>query len=205
MSVVDLPVLAAVWRRAARRRRNVMTKKTLAPPQVPGMTPKAGYHHGDLRAHLIAALRSLVEPHGPDGFSLAEAARRAGVRAAAPYKPVKDRDESSRGVESEALDRLRAGMEAGAAAHPSGGPAHCLDAVVLRPRPFLPDHRPEEQGRDRPDRRPGPSDGVEPRDHRCGQPGLTRGHIRSVWSPPGAEGRPPRAAAGAYPILGFLP
>lgn len=90
------------------------------------ITPKAGYHHGDLRAQLIAAVRDLVETHGPDGFSVAEAARRAGVSSAAPYKHFKDRHEILRGVVSEAMDRLRAAMEAGAAAHPKGS----LEAVA---------------------------------------------------------------------------
>ena len=90
------------------------------------VTPKVAYHHGDLRAQLIAAVRELVEAHGPDGFSVAEAARRAGVSSAAPYKHFKDRPEILRGVVSEAMDRLRAAMEAGAAAHPVGS----LDAVA---------------------------------------------------------------------------
>jgi len=90
------------------------------------VTPKAAYHHGDLRAQLIAAVRDLVETHGPDGFSVAEAARRAGVSSAAPYKHFKDRPEILRGVVSEAMDRLRAAMEAGAAAHPIGS----LEAVA---------------------------------------------------------------------------
>jgi len=97
-----------------------------APQPAATVTPKAAYHHGDLRAQLIAAVRELVETHGPDGFSVAEAARRAGVSSAAPYKHFKDRHEILRGVVSEALDRLRATMQAGAAAHPHGA----LEAVA---------------------------------------------------------------------------
>lgn len=98
--------------------------RTLSAPS--GITPKSGYHHGDLRAQLIAAVRDLVETHGPDGFSVAEAARRAGVSSAAPYKHFKDRHEILRGVVSEAMDRLRVAMEAEAAAHPKGS----LEAVA---------------------------------------------------------------------------
>lgn len=97
-----------------------MSNEPPATHTAPGVTPKASYHHGDLRAQLIAAVRDLVELHGPDGFSVAEAARRAGVSSAAPYKHFKDRHEILRGVVSEAMDRLRAAMEAGAAAHPRG-------------------------------------------------------------------------------------
>lgn len=86
----------------------------------PATRSRAGYHHGDLRAQLIAAVRDLVETYGPDGFSVAEAARRAGVSSAAPYKHFKDRHEILRGVVSEAMDRLRQAMEAGASRHTSG-------------------------------------------------------------------------------------
>jgi AcrR family transcriptional regulator len=79
-----------------------------------------------LRAQLIATVGDLVELHGPDGFSISEAARRAGVSSAAPYKHFRDRHEILRGVCSEAMDRLRRDMEAGAAAHPAGS----LEAVA---------------------------------------------------------------------------
>ena len=42
------------------------------------------YHHGDLKAALIQAADQILAEHGPEGFSLREAARRAGVSAAAP-------------------------------------------------------------------------------------------------------------------------
>ncbi|MCU0910086.1 MAG: TetR/AcrR family transcriptional regulator [Rhodobacteraceae bacterium] len=94
---------------------------------------RTAYHHGDLRAQLIEAVRDLVERHGPDGFSVAEAARRAGVSSAAPYKHFKDRPEILRGVVSEAMDRLRAGMEAGAAAYPHGS----IEAVAAVGRAYV--------------------------------------------------------------------
>ncbi|MCC6006541.1 MAG: TetR/AcrR family transcriptional regulator [Rhodobacteraceae bacterium] len=103
------------------------------PSASPGVTPKAAYHHGDLRAQLITAVRELVETHGPDGFSVSEAARRAGVSSAAPYKHFKDRHEILRGVVSEAMDRLRAAMEAGAASYPVGS----LEAVATVGRAYV--------------------------------------------------------------------
>ena len=49
------------------------------------MTPAGSpYHHGDLRAALIAAATLCLRERGVDGFSLREAARRAGVSPAAP-------------------------------------------------------------------------------------------------------------------------
>ena len=51
---------------------------------------RRGYHHGDLRKALIAAAEQLVIERGVDGFSLREAARRAGVSPAAPAHHFKD-------------------------------------------------------------------------------------------------------------------
>jgi AcrR family transcriptional regulator len=53
--------------------------------------PWGRYHHGNLKEALLKAARDLVAEFGPQGFSLAEAARRAGVSAAAPYRHFPDR------------------------------------------------------------------------------------------------------------------
>ena len=45
---------------------------------------RATYHHGDLRAALIDAGEAVIADRGVDGFSLREAARRAGVSPGAP-------------------------------------------------------------------------------------------------------------------------
>lgn len=46
--------------------------------------PRDSYHHGALREALIVAADQILEERGPEGFSLREAARRAGVSAGAP-------------------------------------------------------------------------------------------------------------------------
>lgn len=56
-------------------------------------TTRKGYHHGNLREALIEATLSLVVEKGPQGFTLAEAARLAGVSAAAPYRHFKGRED----------------------------------------------------------------------------------------------------------------
>jgi AcrR family transcriptional regulator len=48
------------------------------------MTSSRSYHHGALREALIDAAVTLIEERGVEGFSLREAARRAGVSPAAP-------------------------------------------------------------------------------------------------------------------------
>ena len=52
---------------------------------------RTGYHHGDLRAALIAAGREMVAEHGIAALSVADAAKRTGVSAAAPYRHFPNR------------------------------------------------------------------------------------------------------------------
>ncbi len=54
---------------------------------------KRGYHHGNLREALIDATLELIAEKGPFGFTLAEAAKLAGVSAAAPYRHFAGREE----------------------------------------------------------------------------------------------------------------
>ena len=51
------------------------------------------YHHGNLRDTLITAAAELIEDSGSDDFAMIDAARRAGVSSAAPYRHFKDKDD----------------------------------------------------------------------------------------------------------------
>lgn len=51
---------------------------------------RRGYHHGNLREALIEASLDLIVAKGPAGFTIAEAARIAGVSPAAPYRHFRD-------------------------------------------------------------------------------------------------------------------
>ncbi|QIB67329.1 TetR/AcrR family transcriptional regulator [Kineobactrum salinum] len=54
---------------------------------------KAGsYHHGDLRNALIVAAAELIEESGSTDFAMIDAARRAGVSSAAPYRHFRDKN-----------------------------------------------------------------------------------------------------------------
>jgi len=57
-----------------------------------GPGARRGYHHGNLRETLIEAALDLIAKKGPAGFTFADAARWAGVSAAAPYRHFRDRD-----------------------------------------------------------------------------------------------------------------
>jgi AcrR family transcriptional regulator len=56
------------------------------------MGDRRGYHHGNLRQALLDAALALIGEKGAGGVSFAEAARRAGVSPAAPYRHFRDRD-----------------------------------------------------------------------------------------------------------------
>jgi AcrR family transcriptional regulator len=55
--------------------------------------PRRAYHHGDLRAALIETAIDLIGERGVRDFSMAEASRRIGVAASAPYAHFADRDD----------------------------------------------------------------------------------------------------------------
>lgn len=54
---------------------------------------KRGYHHGNLRQALVDATLELIVEKGPQGFTVAEAARAAGVSPAAPYRHFKGQED----------------------------------------------------------------------------------------------------------------
>lgn len=57
------------------------------------MSEARRYHHGDLRNTLIVAAAELIDERGTLDFSITEAAQRAGVSNAAPYRHFKDRED----------------------------------------------------------------------------------------------------------------
>jgi AcrR family transcriptional regulator len=69
---------------------------------------KAAYHHGNLKAALIAAGLREIAQHGIEGFSLREVARRAGVSAPAVYRHFADKDALVAAMAMEAWERLMA-------------------------------------------------------------------------------------------------
>lgn len=72
---------------------------------------KRGYHHGNLREALVQAALSLIGERGAQGVTLAEAARMAGVSAAAPYRHFKDRDALMAAVAAEGYAQFADALE----------------------------------------------------------------------------------------------
>lgn len=70
------------------------------------MPTKAAYHHGNLKAALIAAGLKEIAQHGIEEFSLRGVARRAGVSAPAVYRHFADKDDLIAALAMEAWERL---------------------------------------------------------------------------------------------------
>ena len=97
-------------------------------PSTPSPTPARArrraaprpYHHGDLRATLLAAAGRWLDEQGAEALTLRELARAAGVSHAAPYHHFASRDELLAGVAEIAFDRLADALAAAAAAPDAG-------------------------------------------------------------------------------------
>ena len=73
------------------------------------------YHHGDLRAALLAAGLRLLATRDADGLSLREMARAVGVSATSVYRHFPDKTALMAALAREGLDRLALAQAAAAA------------------------------------------------------------------------------------------
>jgi AcrR family transcriptional regulator len=92
------------------------------------------YHHGNLRATLLAAAERSLRQHGADQLSLRELAREAGVSHAAPRRHFPDRQALLDALAEAGFARLDAELRAAiAAAGEEFGPRlHAMAAAYLR-------------------------------------------------------------------------
>lgn len=94
---------------------------------------RRGYHHGNLREALVKAALDLISAKGPAGFTFAEAARAAGVSAAAPYRHYRDRDALMADVARSGFEVFEARL----AAAWNGGKPDCFSAFDALGRAYL--------------------------------------------------------------------
>ena len=71
---------------------------------------RRGYHHGNLREALIDAALLLLAEKGPGAFTIAEAARLAGVSSAAPYRHFRDAEALLAAVAERGFERFAAAL-----------------------------------------------------------------------------------------------
>lgn len=77
----------------------------------PAGKPARAYHHGDLKRALVDATLALVAERGPKGFTLTEAARRAGVSTAAAYRHFADKEALLASAAAEGFDHFRVELQ----------------------------------------------------------------------------------------------
>lgn len=90
---------------------------------------RGSYHHGDLRAALIEAGLEMVAEQGIAALSVAEAAKRAGVSAAAPYRHFPNRGAFFAAVVTEAAGEFDAEVRAAIADTP-GDALRAMEATA---------------------------------------------------------------------------
>ncbi len=73
---------------------------------------RRGYHHGNLREALVEAALMLIAEKGPAGFTIAEAARLAGVSPGAPYRHFRDAEALLAEVALRGFERFAAALAA---------------------------------------------------------------------------------------------
>jgi AcrR family transcriptional regulator len=81
----------------------------MAPKPIVTRMEKAenAYHHGDLRAALIAAARQVLETARPEAITLKSLAHRLGVSQPAPYRHFANRDALLAAVAADGFERFR--------------------------------------------------------------------------------------------------
>lgn len=97
------------------------------------MSKQSGYHHGNLRDALIVAAVELIEHAGSADFTISEAAKRAGVSPAAPYRHFKDKDALLEAVGDLYFIGLAATSKSVREAHPPGS----RDAIIALGEAYL--------------------------------------------------------------------
>lgn len=91
---------------------------------------RGGYHHGDLRAALIAEGLRLLESGTADTLSLREVARNVGVSAPAVYRHFPDKAAFLKALAKEGLEQLAAAQAAASRDRGSAGFAASGQAYV---------------------------------------------------------------------------
>ncbi|MBW7056857.1 TetR/AcrR family transcriptional regulator [Paracoccus bogoriensis] len=97
------------------------------------MAERRSYHHGNLRQALVEATAALIEEQGPQAFTLTEAARRAGVSAAAPYRHFKGREDLLEEVARQGFVEFAGRLEAAF----DGGRPRALTAFLRMGQAYL--------------------------------------------------------------------
>ena len=93
---------------------------------------KRGYHHGDLRRHLLQVAHEEISLHGAQHVSLSSLSRLAGVSQPAPYRHFSDREALLEAVATEAFETFTDQLRDAVAGHTPQAALEALSLVYLR-------------------------------------------------------------------------
>lgn len=93
-----------------------------------GQSQRRTYHHGNLKDALVVAAAELIAESGSEDFAMIDAARRAEVSSAAPYRHFRDKDDLLRSVSELGFFDLSNHMLAISKGHIPGS-ADCIIAM----------------------------------------------------------------------------
>ncbi len=106
---------------------------TLQQDQAIATGGRRGYHHGNLRETLLQAAEDLIAESGPDGFTMADACRRAGVSTAAPYRHFEDKNALLEAVCMRGFDALAEATGSAKNRFPMGS----IDSIIAGGQAYL--------------------------------------------------------------------
>jgi AcrR family transcriptional regulator len=87
------------------------------------------YHHGNLTDALVSATVAIIEERGVEHVSVREAARRVGVSPGAPFRHFANKTALMTAVAEQAMDRLKASVDAALDATQAEAPLARLEAL----------------------------------------------------------------------------
>ncbi|MFD9701666.1 TetR/AcrR family transcriptional regulator [Lentzea sp. NPDC059081] len=93
---------------------------------------RVGYHHGDLRASLLASALELVEASGTEQLSLRAVARKAGVSPNAPYNHYADKAALLAALAVHSLEQVKESMIAAATTAAHGDEIVAITVAAVR-------------------------------------------------------------------------
>ncbi len=87
------------------------------------------YHHGNLVEALVSATVAIIAERGVEHVSVREAAKRAGVSPAAPFRHFKTKTALMTAVAEQAMSRLKSAVGDALAEHPGQDPLEAFEAI----------------------------------------------------------------------------
>ncbi|MDG4675321.1 MULTISPECIES: TetR/AcrR family transcriptional regulator [unclassified Shinella] len=108
----------------------IEAREPLSKAMAKSSTSRTPYHHGNLVEELVTATIALIEEKGVDAVSVREAAKRAGVSPAAPFRHFANKTALMTAVAEQAMGRLTERVQAELTSTGDADPVEALRAIA---------------------------------------------------------------------------